>query len=163
MPLTSLNYAPVQCWGSRTQKQICATISVQLGSWFFTPNVFAATKIRPGATKMVHVPWASFRRGDSQQKRLVKGEPGIWAPRFFRCSREIRSWMVQGICLFHLFMWENGIIAIWTIHEFLVFRNGAIGVTSRVVFFCGSCRSEGCFIPDNRSSCASMCWHWTIP
>lgn len=107
--------------------------------------------------------WASFRRGDSQQKRLVKGEPGIWAPRFFRCSREIRSWMVQGICLFHLFMWENGIIAIWTIHEFLVFRNGAIGVTSRVVFFCGSCRSEGCFIPDNRSSCASMCWHWTIP
>ena len=86
--------------------KICGPPWVQLGSWLnhWTPNVFPATKIRPGATKMVHVPWSksmsfvsSWRRFPTKEKRLVKGEPGI-SPRFFRCSREIRSWMVQGIC-----------------------------------------------------------------
>lgn len=57
----------------------------------------------------------------TNEKRLVKGEPGI-SPVFsvFKGNPKVDG---SGN-LFHLFMWEDGIIAIWTVHEFLVFRNG---------------------------------------
>ena len=124
-----------------------------------------------GSCTLVEIDENSFRRGDSQQKRLVKGEPGI-SPRFFRCSREIRSWMVQGICFICLCEKMGSL-------QFGRFMNSsclgmALGVTSWC-FFCGSCRSEGCFIPDNATTCgltrsrfcigrfpASLCWSWPL-
>lgn len=89
----------------------------------FSRNKNQAWCHQDGSCTLVEIDELRFVVEIPNKKGESRGEPGIWAPRFFRVFKGNPKLDCLGN-LFHLFMWENGIIAIWTIHEFLAFRNG---------------------------------------